>query len=92
VIFKFTLKIEYGGECMSLSKFKDFLSEHKVEPPQIEATMKLMSDFKEFLDLKKRGMENCNYEDMKEFSSSLIHFLYLCTFFSFLFSLLYNFS
>ena len=57
---------------MSLSKFKDFLTEGKVENPQIELAMKLMAEFEDFLKSIGKGMEKTNYEDMQDFSSSLL--------------------
>ena len=57
---------------MSLSKFKTFLIEHKVENPQIELAMKLIAEFEEYLKSRGKGMEKTKYEDMQEFSSYLL--------------------
>ena len=57
---------------MSLSKFKVFLTEHKVENPQIELAMKLIAEFEEYLKSRGKGMEKTKYEDMQEFSSYLL--------------------
>ncbi|MHA2167314.1 MAG: hypothetical protein ACXAAT_15770, partial [Candidatus Hodarchaeales archaeon] len=57
---------------MSLSKFKDFLTEHKVKNPQIELAIKLMQEFEEFLKSRGKGMEKTNYEDIQHFSLLLL--------------------
>ncbi|MHA1944952.1 MAG: DUF6144 family protein [Candidatus Hodarchaeales archaeon] len=57
---------------MSLSKFKDFLTEHKVKNPQIELAIKLMLEFEEFLKSRGKGMEKTNYEDIQHFSLLLL--------------------
>ena len=57
---------------MSISGFKDFLTEHKVKTPQIEIATKLMSEFNEFLQKKGKGLEGISYEDMQDFSASLM--------------------
>ncbi len=72
VRFKFTYAIESAGEDMSLSKFKDYLTKYKVKTPEIELAMKFMSGFEEFINSRGKGMEKCNYEDMQDFSSSLV--------------------
>ena len=60
------------GEYMSLSQYKDFLTEYKVKTPQIEIAMKIMMKFEEFMKRRGRGEEKISYEDIQSFSESLL--------------------
>ncbi|MHA2366533.1 MAG: hypothetical protein ACXAC7_21435 [Candidatus Hodarchaeales archaeon] len=57
---------------MELGNFKEYLSDKKLDRDKIDAAVKIIDEFNEFLLEQKKSGENITYDDLHNFSSYLI--------------------